>query len=71
LIGAEERGLWVLTVLCPLLKIRRTTFVDEFFELGFFFMGKFMGSIASFSTKSFDEEFHANQRTIFCFWTLG
>lgn len=32
LIGAEESGLWVLAVLCPLVKIWRVTIVDEFLE---------------------------------------
>ncbi len=69
-IGAEERGLRVLDVLCPLVKIRRATLVDEVLEFGFLFGGELMSARATFIAKSFEKELHANGGAILGFWTF-
>ena len=71
MIGAEENELRVLTFLCPLVKIRRTTLVDEVFKFRFFFVGELVSTVATFIAEAFDEELHAYDGSVLGFWALG
>jgi hypothetical protein len=70
LIGAEGSGLRVLGDLCPLVKIRRTTLVDEFFEFRLLFGCELVSSIAAFVAEAFEKELHANDGATLGFWAL-
>jgi hypothetical protein len=44
--------------------------LNEVVERFLFLFGEAMGSVAVLGAKSFDEEFHADECSVFSFWTF-
>ena len=70
LIVVELEGSWFCWFLCPFGKIWRSAFLNEVVEWFLLLFGEAIGSVAVLGAKSFDEELHADECSVFSFWTF-